>query len=130
MIKRKSQKDRKEKSNHKTMGNPESPPPDLEEHQESEPENSAFKALGEQLNYEASHWPELGDAIEAARDKGLVPGVRVRLTHDREVGVIEAFNKEKKGVYSGRRYPLLVKFKRGILPFGIEDLQKVPPDAS
>ena len=67
---------------------------------------------------------EVGIAIEDAQRLGFASGKKVMLSNDpiREVGVVTGFNTSTVGFYTGDRYPIIVKWKRGTFEYGAGSL--------
>jgi hypothetical protein len=68
---------------------------------------------------------ETQSAITEAKRLGFVPGVRVKLINDDEIGEVEGYNQAVGGFYSGSRYPILVRWERGVFEYGVNDLELV-----
>lgn len=68
---------------------------------------------------------KLNELLEKAKKLGLVPGAKVKLWHDDEIGEIMGYNTSIGGFYSGTRYPIVVKFERGTFEYSIEGLKLI-----
>ena len=60
--------------------------------------------------------------IAKAKELGFVPGAKVKLSHDPEVGEMVEYNEETGGFYPGSRYPVIIKFERGTYEYSLEQL--------
>lgn len=68
---------------------------------------------------------KMSNEVAKAKEMGFVPGARVKLSHDREVGEVVGYNEAIGGFYPGSRYPVLIKFERGTFEYGLESIKLV-----
>ena len=65
------------------------------------------------------------DLIDNAVLHGLRVGTPVRLTNSVETGYVVGYNTRLDGLYTGKRYPIYVKFVRGTFKYEINNLEIV-----
>lgn len=65
------------------------------------------------------------NAIKNAKKLGFVKGAEVKLFHDKEIGIVTGYNTTSGGFYPGSRYPITVKFERGIFEYSVEGIELV-----
>ena len=68
---------------------------------------------------------EVLKAIDDAKKAGFIKGVKVKHIADNEIGKVVGHNRKIKGDNSGDKYPIKVKFDRGIVAYGIKALEIV-----
>ena len=65
------------------------------------------------------------ESIKKAKEAGFYPGCKVKMKGDDEIGEMVGFNISNLGFYTGDRYPLLVKFERGIFEYSHEQFEVI-----
>jgi len=85
-----------------------------------------LKPLIEELK-EPDGEKKMSNEVAKAKELGFVPGAKVKLSHDAEVGEVVSYNKAIGGFYPGSRYPVLIKFERGTFEYTLEQLRAFHP---
>lgn len=65
------------------------------------------------------------NAVADSIAQGFIIGKKVKMVGDDEVGEIMKYNLSTVGFYTGDRYPIIVKFKRGTFEYSVESLTLV-----
>jgi hypothetical protein len=73
----------------------------------------------------ASSIDEADKAIQEAKENGFVIGKKVKLTHDKEIGIVVGYNENPISGYPTARYPIMVQFERGKFEYTVRELKLV-----